>query len=102
MFFGGLVFLAGSLCVTELVEGEHTPVLVGLGGVGLLYFVMQPYVDGAPVTGLAIPFAVPKLMAGRADITGFGDVAWSGMVASLMAATVFVVLAVRRSRQRDY
>ena len=102
MFFGGLVFLAASLCVSELVEGEHTPVLVGLGGVGLLYFVMQPYVDGAPVTGLAIPFAVPKLMAGRADITGVGDVVWSGMVASLAAATLFVVLAVRRTRLRDY
>jgi ABC-2 type transport system permease protein len=102
MFFGGLVFLAASLCVTELVEGEHTPALAGLGGVGLLYFVMQPYVDGAPVTGLAIPFAVPKLMAGRADITGVGDVEWSGMFASLAAAAIFVAIAVRRTRQRDY
>jgi len=102
MFAGGLVFLAASLCITEFLEGEHTPALAGLGGVGLLYFVMQPYVDGAPVTGLAIPFAVPKLMAGPADITGAGDIVWSGLFASLGAAAVFVALAVRRSRQRDY
>lgn len=102
MFFGGLVFLAASLCLTEFVEGEHTPALAGLGGVGLLYFVMQPYVDGAPVTGLAIPFAVPKLMAGPADITSAGDISWSGMLASLAAAALFVGLAVRRSSQRDY
>ena len=38
MFGGGLVFLAASLCLTEFVEGEHTPVLIALGGVGLLYF----------------------------------------------------------------
>ena len=102
MFLGGLVFLAASLCVTELVEGEHTPALVGLGGVGLLYFVMQPYVDGAPVTGLAIPFAIPKLMAGPADITSLGDVVWPGMLASLVAAAMFVGVAVHRTRQRDY
>jgi ABC-type transport system involved in multi-copper enzyme maturation permease subunit len=102
MFFGGLVFLAASLWVTEFVEGEHTPVLIGLGGIGLLYFMMQPYLDGAPVDWFAIPFAVPKLMAGAADINDFGDVAWLGMAASLSAATVFVALAVRRTRQRDY
>jgi len=102
MFFGGLVFLAASLCVTELVEGEHTPAIIGLGGVGLLYFVMQPYLDGAPVDWFAIPFAVPKLMAGPADITGLGDVAWSGMLASIGAAAVFVAVAVRRTQRRDY
>ena len=102
MFFGGLVFLAASLCITELVEGENTPVLIGLGGIGLLYFMMAPYLDGAPLDWFAIPFAVPKLMAGAPDISGLGDVAWWGMLASLSAAAVFVALAVHRTRQRDY
>ncbi|MBA3340897.1 MAG: ABC transporter permease subunit [Gemmatimonadaceae bacterium] len=102
IFFGGIVFLAASLCVTQFVEGEHTPALIGLGGVGLLYFVMQPYVDGLPVSGLAVPFALPKLMAGNPDIRGVADIDWWGMTASLMAATGFFALAVRRNQRHDY
>lgn len=102
MFAGGLVFLAASLCLTEFVEGEHTPVLIALGGVGLLYFMMQPYIDGAPLNWFAIPFAVPKLMAGPADITGVGDIAWAGMLASLAAAALFAALGIRRTQRGDY
>jgi ABC-2 type transport system permease protein len=102
MFAGGLVFLTASLCLTEFVEGEHTPVLISLGGVGLLYFMMQPYIDGAPLDWFAIPFAVPKLMAGPADITGIGDIAWAGMFASLTAAALFVAVGIHRTQRADY
>ena len=102
LFFGGIVFLAASLCVSEFAEGEHTPALIGLGGVGLLYFVMQPYVDGLPVTGFAIPFAVPKLMAGKPDIVRLSDVNWLAMFASLAAAAVFLLIAAHRTRRHDY
>lgn len=102
MFFGGLVFLAASLVVSELAEGEHTPALIGLGGVGLLYFVMQPYVDGLPVTGLAIPFSIPKLMAGPADIPNLQAVDWWGLTASLTAAASLYLLALRRTKSHDY
>ena len=102
LFGGGLVFLAASLCLTEFVEGEHTPVLIALGGVGLLYFMMQPYIDGTPLDWFAIPFAVPKLMAGPADITGVADIAWAGMFASLAAAALFAALGIRRTQRGDY
>ncbi len=102
MFAGGIVFCAASLFVTELVGGEHSPAVIGLGGVGLLYFVMQPYADGLPVTGLAIPFAVPKLMAGAPDIRGVADVQWLGHIVSLTAAAVLFALGLRHSRTRDY
>ena len=102
MFAGGLVFLAASLCLTEFAEGEHTPVLIALGAVGLLYFMMQPYIDGAPLDWFAVPFAIPKLMAGPADITGARDIAWGGMFASLAAAVIFVALGIRRTRTGDY
>jgi hypothetical protein len=102
MFAGGLVFLAASLCLTEFVEGEHTPVLIALGGVGLLYFMMQPYIDGAPLDWFAIPFGVPKLMAGPADITGVRDIAWAGMFASLGAAALFTAAGIMRTRRGDY
>ncbi len=101
LFFGGIVFLAASLCVSEFVEGEHTPALIGLGGVGLLYFVMQPYVDGLPVSGFAIPFSVPKLMAGSPDFS-IAEIDWLGMTASLTAASIFMLLAIRRTRRHDY
>jgi ABC-type transport system involved in multi-copper enzyme maturation permease subunit len=102
MFVGGLVFLAASLCLTEFLEGEHTPVLVALGGVGLLYFLMQPYIDGAPLDWFAVPFAIPRLMAGPADITRASDIAWTGMLASLTAAAVFTAAGIRRTQQSDY
>lgn len=102
MIVGGLVFLAASLCLTEFMEGEHTPVLIALGGVGLLYFMMQPYIDGAPLDWFAIPFAVPKLMAGPADIAQMGDVAWAGMFASMAAAALFITLGLWRTQRRDY
>ncbi|MFN2571414.1 MAG: hypothetical protein ABR537_07365 [Gemmatimonadales bacterium] len=102
MFAGGLVFLAASLCLAEWVEGEHTPVLIALGGVGLLYFMMQPYIDGAPLDWFAIPFAVPKLMAGPADISRVSDVAWTGMLASLGAAAAFTAAGIRRTQRGDY
>jgi ABC-2 type transport system permease protein len=102
MFAGGLVFLAASLCLTEFLEGEHTPVLVALGGVGLLYFLMQPYIDGAPLDWFAIPFAIPRLMAGPADVTSASDIAWSGMLASLTAAAVFTAVGIRRTQRSDY
>jgi ABC-type transport system involved in multi-copper enzyme maturation permease subunit len=102
LMLGGMVFLAASLCLTEFMEGEHTSVLIGLGGVGLLYFMMQPYIDGAPLDWFAIPFAVPKLMAGPAEIMGIGDIAWSGMLASLTAAALFITLGLQRTQRRDY
>ncbi|HJQ10065.1 MAG TPA: hypothetical protein VJ840_03465, partial [Gemmatimonadaceae bacterium] len=102
LVLGGLVFLAVSLCLTEFSEGENTPVVIALGGVGLLYFVMQPYVDGAPLDWFAYPFAVPKLMAGPPDITSFGDVAWWGMLASLAAAILFATIGIVRTYRSDY
>ena len=102
LFFGGLVFLAASLCISQFAEGEHTPALLGLGGVGLLYFVMQPYVDGLPVSGLAIPFSIPKLMAGPADVPSLRSVDWAGMTASLAAAAFFASIALYRTRRHDY
>jgi ABC-type transport system involved in multi-copper enzyme maturation permease subunit len=102
MFAGGLVFLAAALCITEFAEGEHTPVLIALGGVGLLYFMMQPYIDGAPLDWFAVPFGVPKLMAGPADISSVGDVAWAGMLASLAAAAFLTAVGIRRTRRADY
>lgn len=102
LFFGGLVFLSASLCLTEFLEGENTPVVIALGGVGLLYFVMQPYVDGAPLDWFAVPFAVPKLMAGAADIATIGDVAWLGLFASLAAAGLLAGIGVVRTQRSDY
>jgi ABC-2 type transport system permease protein len=102
MFAGGLVFLAAALCLAEFVEGENTPVVIALGGVGLLYFVMQPYVDGAPLDWFALPFAVPKLMAGVADINTVHDIPWLGMASSIVAAASFVALGVRRTQRSDY
>jgi len=102
MFAGGLVFLTASLCLTEFVEGEYTPALVGLGAVGLLYFVMQPYADGLPVTGVAIPFAIPRLMAGSGDIARIEDVHWLGLAVSFTAAVAFAALGRYRTLTRDY
>ncbi|HST08729.1 MAG TPA: hypothetical protein VLJ83_11210 [Gemmatimonadaceae bacterium] len=102
MFGGGLVFLTASLCLSELTEGEHTPILIALGGAGLLYFMMQPYLDGASLDWFAVPFAVPKLMAGPPDIRSAGDIAWSGMLASLVGAALFTALGIRRVQRSDY
>ena len=102
LVLGGLVFLAASLCLTEFSDGENTPVVIGLGGVGLLYFVMQPYVDGAPLDWFAYPFAVPKLMAGPPDITSTADIAWWGMLASVTAAFTFATVGIIRTRRSDY
>ncbi len=102
LFAGGIVFLAGSLCLTEFVEGEYTPAPVGLGAVGLIYFVMQPYADGLPATGFATPFALPKLMAGSSDIGGLRDIQWLGILASLAAAAGLAALGQHRSHTRDY
>ena len=102
LFAGGLIFLAAALCLSEFVEGENTPVVIALGAVGLLYFVMQPYVDGAPLDWFALPFAVPKLMAGAPDISGPRDVPWLGMIVSLAAAAILALLGARRTQRRDY
>lgn len=102
LFVGGLVFLAASLCLSEFVEGENTPIVIALGGIGLLYFLMQPYVDGAPLDWFAIPFAVPKLMAGPADIRRASDIAWLGMLASVGGAAVLTATAITRTRRSDY
>ena len=102
LFVGGLIFLAAALCLTEFAEGENTPVVIALGAVGLLYFVMQPYVDGAPLDWFALPFAVPKLMAGVPDISGAKDIPWLGMIASVGAAALLTVVGVRRTQRSDY
>lgn len=102
LFLGGLVFLGGSMCLSEFVEGENTPVVIALGAVGLLYFVMQPYVDGAPLDWFAVPFAIPKLMAGPPDIRSLADIPWPGIAASLSAAALFAFAAIGRTRASDY
>ena len=102
LFAGGLVFLAAALCLSEFTEGENTPVVIALGAVGLLYFLMQPYVDGAPLDWFAIPFAVPKLMAGPPDINSVRDISWVGLAASLSAAAILAALGIRRTQRSDY
>lgn len=102
LFLGGMIFLAASLCLTEFVEGENTPVVIALGGVGLLYFVMQPYVDGAPLDWFAVPFAIPKLMAGPADITRAKDIAWLGLFVSVAVTALLAGIAIQRTRTSDY
>ena len=102
LFAGGLIFLTAALCLSEFTEGENTPVVIALGAVGLLYFVMQPYVDGAPLDWFALPFAVPKLMAGVPDIHSARDIPWWGMLASLITAALLALLGVRRTQRSDY
>jgi hypothetical protein len=63
---------------------------------------MQPYIDGAPLDWFAIPFAVPKLMAGPPDITSIHDIAWAGMFASITAAVLFAAVGIRRTQRGDY
>ncbi|MBC7791817.1 MAG: ABC transporter permease subunit [Anaerolineae bacterium] len=98
---GALVPLAVSLWVSAVVDGEHAPVLLVLSAVGMFYFLVQPYVDGAPMPLFVRALNMPGVMAGNPGAT-IADVHWIGMGVTLLVGAAAFAGAFRRSATRDY
>ena len=98
MALGGMVFLALSLLLSTLVEGEQTPTLWGLAAVGLMYFMVAPHVDGAPAPLAVRVVDVSGVMAGSPD----GPPAWLGLAVSLAVAGAALWTAARVTEARDF
>jgi len=98
---GSFAFLAASLWISAIVEGEHAPVLVGLSAIGLFYFVLQPYTNGASAPAVVRVIDIARVMAGRPDV-GRADEAGLGLLVGLLVGGGLVADAFRRSVRRDY
>jgi ABC-2 type transport system permease protein len=98
---GALVLLAGSLCVSSVVEGEHAPALVGLAAVGMFNYVMAPYADGGPTSGMVKALDFVHVMAGGAGAT-IGDIPWMGLAISLLVGAIAMHVAFHRSAIHDF
>lgn len=98
---GALVLLAGSLCVSSVVEGEHAPALVGLAAVGMFNYVMAPYADGGPTTGIVRALDFVHVMAGGSGASA-ADIPWTGLAVSLVAGLAAMAVAFRRSDSHDF
>ena len=98
---GALVLLAGSLWVSSIVEGEHAPALVGLTAVGTFNYVMAPYSDGAPVTGVVRALDFVQVMSGGEGAT-WADVPWAGLGIAISVGVLVLAHAFQRSERRDF
>jgi hypothetical protein len=95
---GGMVFVALSLWLSTVVEGEHTPTLWALAAVLLMYFAVAPHADGAPAPALVRWIDVGGVMAGAPD----GPQPWIGLALCAMLAAAAFGLAARATVRRDF
>jgi ABC-2 type transport system permease protein len=98
MAIGGMVFLAFSLLLSTLVEGEHTATLWGLAAVGLMYFAVAPHADGAPAPLVVRLVDVGGVMAGSPD----GAPSWTGLAMCSAVAALALWAAMRSTAARDF
>jgi hypothetical protein len=98
---GALVLLAGSLCVSSVVDGEHAPALIGLAAVGMFNYVMAPYSDGGPVPGVVRALDLVQVMSGGVGASST-DVPWLGLLISLTIGVLAMRYAFHRSATRDF
>jgi hypothetical protein len=98
---GALVLLAGSLCVSSVVDGEHAPALIGLAAVGMFNYVMAPYSDGGPAPGVVRALDFVQVMSGGAGASS-SDVPWLGLLVSLVIGALAMRYAFHRSASRDF
>ena len=96
-----LAVLAGSLLLSTLIQGEHAPALVGLAAVGMFNYVMAPYTDGGPVTGVLRAFDFVGVMAGGEGASA-ADVPWTGLAVILVATVIALGAALAVNESRDY
>ena len=102
MVGGGLVFFAFSVLLSTLLRDEHTPLLIGVSVAALLYFLIQPYADGATAGPVWVRLLnLPGLMAGPAELEP-GTVPWAGLATSLGGAAALLAAAFRIGEARDY
>jgi len=101
LVLGACVLLAGSLCLSSIVEGEHAPALVGLAGVGMFNYIMAPYADGGPTSGLVRALDFVHVMSGSPG-ESLADVPWTGVAVSLGIGALALLYAFRRSETGDF
>lgn len=102
MVAGGLIFYCLAMFLSTVVQGEHTPTLIGVTLVAFLYFVVQPYVDGPPAPIYVKLVNVSKVMAGPPYINALFEVPWTGLIMSLLAAAALLYSSLKMTERKDY
>ena len=99
---GGCVFYALSVFLSAIIESEFIPAFFGVGIVAVIYFLMQPYTDGAVQPFFLKLIDVTKVMAGASRIESLGDIPWLGLISSLILASTFFWISLKIVEKRDY
>lgn len=102
MVTGGLVFYCLAMFLSTVIQGEHTPTLIGVTLVAFLYFIIQPYVDGPPEPFYLKLVNVSKVMAGPPYIWTAAEVSWTGLTMSLLAAAALLYSSLKITERKDY
>ncbi len=98
---GALALLAGALCLSSIVEGEHAPALVGLAAVGMFNYAMAPFAAGAPVPRTLRAVDLVHVMAGGSGGAS-GDVPWIGIATTLCVGAAALAWAFHHSARHDF
>lgn len=102
MVLAGIVFLSFGVFLSTVVQGEHTPTLIGVAAVVLFYFILGPYNDDGIVKPLWLKLIdVSTVMAGAPYLTSLTEFPWLGVTASLVAALVLFYISLRITEERD-
>ena len=102
MVAGGLIFYSLAMFLSNVIQGEHTPTLIGVTLVAFLYFIVQPYVDGPPAPIYVRLVNVSKVMAGPPYIKAALEVPWTGLLMSLLAAAALLYSSLKITERKDY
>ncbi|MDQ6788643.1 MAG: ABC transporter permease subunit [Acidobacteriota bacterium] len=99
---GGCVFYALSLFLSALIQGEYIPAFAGIGFVSVIYFLMQPYADGAPEPKFLKFINITKTISGVSQVDTLNNIPWLGLIFSLLLGIALFWASLKIIEKRDY
>jgi ABC-type transport system involved in multi-copper enzyme maturation permease subunit len=103
MILGGAVFFGLGIFLSTVIQSEHTPALIGVAFVALLYFILTPYLDEGTAAPLWVQMIdVSRVMAGAPYLTTLATYPLWGVSMSLLVAALLFYLSLKITDERDY
>lgn len=103
MIAGGSVFYALAVLLSAFIRDEYTPVLIGISVAALMFFLANPYIDGAGGQPLFLRLIdVTRVMSGISAAINLNLPLLLGLVVSLALASALFILSRKIIEASDY
>lgn len=99
---GGSVFYAMAVFLSALIRDEYTPALIGISVAAIMFFLANPYLDGAEQPLFLKLIDVTRVMSGISAAVNLNFPLLSGLVVSLALASTLFILSRKIVGAADY